>query len=321
MVIVLSLFMYSEIEENMGRIIEFSNRETLKKQLKHAYSCDDLENAYRYSVLLHQYDQSIEQLSQLAHLALKTNHCEEGISYLTEHLMTVYEDVTLTENYLKLLMCCGQYDQASDVIEQQYMRFSDSEVLQQLKEELITEHTLDIGMSSDDVMRKLYGLCAMELEEQLHTMQYATILDEHELHQVESFILTNPYIDSIAKTAFIQILVSKGLQGEIQLLWYGELVQASLKDIDLFEDDMHIATILDKAQDALGTFPHQLTSITREIYYHLMLLYPFHTTVIEDIDHWISMYVNSFVLHKPHQAETKYQERQKEWFDMLTKQV
>lgn len=142
-----------------------------------------------------------------------------------------------------------------------------------------------------ELIKKLYGLSGLSLEEQLHTVEQAEKLDLDTLRKIGSVLFTNPFVHVLAKSAFLQFLIRQQDSTTYRYTWFEEERTVQPTDCVLFDESSVVQEVRNCLEEKLAKNPSLLEMIQAEVEFHLMKLYPFLEEIIVDVEEWINLYM------------------------------
>lgn len=172
------------------------------------------------------------------------------------------------------------------------------------------------------LIKKLYALADLPLEGQLHTVDQAESLDLDTLRKIGTVIFGNPFVHTLAKSAFLQFLIPYEDERTYTFEWFDQEREITPKELRLFDETQIVMDVREELGATLDQNPSLYEIISPEIEFHLMKLYPFIHEVITDTKKWVDLYVKIYDEHT-HKEEwmTSLDEEQKkmfEWYHKLT---
>lgn len=144
------------------------------------------------------------------------------------------------------------------------------------------------------LIKKLYALADLPLEGQLYTVEQAEQLEFDTLKRVAVVIFGNPFVHTLAKSAFLQFLIKFNDESVYTFEWFDEVRQVSPKDLKLFDENEVVQNVRNQLEEKLGQNPSLKEMIQPEVEFHLMKLYPFIEEIVTDPQKWVILYIRLF---------------------------
>lgn len=150
------------------------------------------------------------------------------------------------------------------------------------------------------LIKKLYALADLPLEGQLNTVDQANKLDLDSLRKIATVILGNPFVHTLAKSAFLQYLIQYKDTTTYSFEWFDEIRQITPSEMLLFDEMEVVKKTRSCLEEQLNQNPSLFDLVKPEMEFHLMKLYPFIQEVVTDPNKWVDLYIK---LYNPGESE------------------
>lgn len=167
------------------------------------------------------------------------------------------------------------------------------------------------------LLKKLYAISDLSLEEQLMLMEDVQDLPHHLQVNGCKTVLQNPFASEIAKTAALHYLKDLDVSEPVGLLWFNEQREVRPSQLYTLEDHPILQEVRNVLERESEKDPSLFGLILQEAELHFMQMYPFVDDVITNPEHWVHLYFSQY----GGKEKVSTDEKMESWFKKLTGQI
>ncbi|WP_051912471.1 tetratricopeptide repeat protein [Carnobacterium funditum] len=154
------------------------------------------------------------------------------------------------------------------------------------------------------ILKNVFSMGNQSFEIQARTIKEVNQLPLPLFIKAATTLLSNPFVNGIAKTTVLEYLIEQKVDNTFVLEWFGE--QRVIKPVEILpvaknKTVQEIEGILKETIE--NNDPVLFQVINQEANLHFMLLYPFIDEVIESPSQWVSLYLKRY--DQVHEVSTK----------------
>jgi len=289
-----------------------------------AFENNELELAIWYFEQAYKLNPNGEINYLLVSALLENERNSEALETANEQINFYMNNASYCMTYVYLLISNQLFDKARGIIEKRLKDTFDSRnitewnTIYQFLDNEESRVQEQIKKLKNNVMKKLYSLNVMTVDEQLKLVDEADILDLNQLQEIAPIIFHGPYIHYFAKVGFLQLLIERQDNNIYNFEWFQRKRSIQPNRLSLFNNHEIVIDLRNKLAQRLEKNPSLKEIVNAELNYHLMLLYPYIKEVVVDRDQWIELYVDKFQNKKPSLEDLDERTlKMKKWQDYL----
>lgn len=300
----------------MTQIIPFPNQnqslEKIVKQNFQTHQMNDVLSMLHQTVMI---DRDTSVYSLFFQLALEQQEYDlilDSVPILLPNINSIATNVEWEYAYIKAMLETWQIEEAKALLVLKRAQYNDetSEILlfEQLENQLhqqemaVMQEALNEKQQLFDAIENIHDsnfLHQKQLIPQLHQ------LNDDELFSVSQTLLLSKNFHPMLKSYVIDLLIMRGVVGNINMLWFGEIRTIKLDELTILIESDFVSQLKSQLQQ------HELAEILEQnMILYMTLCYPFVLDVYPSIKEWI------IALEQYH-----VQSDQNEWFDRFEKEI
>jgi len=307
-------------------VIEFPNNDKRYIRLgTEALENNELEMAIWYFEQAYKIEPSGEVNFLLVSALSEDNQTSEALEIANEQMDFYKNNENYNMTYVSLLISNQMFDEAREIIDGKLTGDFESRNVSEwhrIHQFLVNEESKiqeQIEEYKNNLVKKLYSLNALSIDEQLKIVDNAEILGLNQLQRIAPFVFKGPNIHHFAKVGFLQHLIKKQDNSTYDFEWLHRKRTFQPTHLSLFNEHELVTDVQNQLANRLEKNPSLKEIVSNELNYHLMLLYPFINEAVTDKNLWVELYIDKFQ-NKESSLENLDQEslKMKKWQDYLS---
>lgn len=188
-----------------------------------------------------------------------------------------------------------------------------------LEEEILIDE-MERHQAKNELKKKLFALADLSREEQLKIVDEVSLLTPDELIKANPFIMSNPFVDPLAKSFYLQNLVAINADVEFEFETLGITKIINPSKLDSFNEESIVVQVNEQLDMQLEKNPSMLMSIKPELNFHLLKIYPFAKQVIENPVEWVKLYIHLYSFETENlEFDSRFSAREKKMMEWIKK--
>lgn len=284
----------------MGERLEFpGNSEMYLKQVTEHVKNGRLEEAHLILKKVYASDQSKKIVYLYSNVLLSLGREAEALEMVNAHKDEFLSNEVNRVHYAMLLIQNLLFIEAEALINENISDRSSALLEDWLEAQMMLELSRE-AFNVEVEKQKKYAKEELQNIESYTPMKQAEIVKNgrdlalHELQEIAPFLLTNPYVFSDTRSAFLEILIEKGDPTEYIVPWFNEEKALIPKETALFDRNPKVQEIEEVLANKLHKHPSLYKVIQTEIIGDLLKIYPFISEVVTDVYYWVDHYIHLF---------------------------
>ncbi|GEQ32682.1 tetratricopeptide repeat protein [Marinilactibacillus psychrotolerans] len=234
-------------------------------------------NAFYVSVLvqLERYEEALEIFEDFKEINIKK----------IEHLSLYVHLLIKNQRFIQAEAFLAQLKDTGQIAKKELMHME-----KLLEKELQIEEQQRMH-KKNELKKKLFALSDLAREEQLKIVDEVNLLSSDELARAIPFVMNNPFVDSLAKSFYLQNLVSLNVDINFEFETLGISRSINPAKLNTFNEEPMVVEINRQLDIQLEKNPSMLMSIKPELNFHLLKMYPFAMEIVDNPIRWVELYI------------------------------
>lgn len=225
---------------------------------------------------------------------IKDDQPEFALELIQDSKEDYTKDEKLAPIYLEAYLKLEDFEGANDLLQTKLKDLPNYDELYAHYDKELDNFVSNTLNERQEIIQSLYQLSSYTKEEQIAYASKAGCLQNERLIEVGEIMLPNPYVNLVAKTAFISVMSMREINHKFKYFAFDEIFTINPADLRPFDDEPEINRLRNMMAFDLEDDPVMHDIQQKEFAYDLMILYPIHNEVIKDQDDWIYYYDDLF---------------------------
>ncbi|WP_027109111.1 hypothetical protein [Lacticigenium naphthae] len=283
----------------MKKITEIQDDSHYKRIARQFIEEGRIFEAEKYVVKAFELNSSTENAILYANILFDLEKYEKALEIANKREIDFFETAEALFLYISILIEIKNFIKAKRLLDTKkiFLSSASEEKHTNLELKLYQEKEIENKKKREykiKIKKELTSLSVKTVYEQLYWMEEARVFNLQDLREVSPSILTNPYVNVLARNSFLAYLIQYNDAHSYQMIWMDtqkEICPIQLGTLEENETAKTINNLLDELMDKNPSF-YQL--IKKEVNYHFLFLFPFIDETIPYPREWVQLYVEKY---------------------------